>query len=278
MDIGKVYGIFVPGAEKPFYIGQTHRDPVKRKRGHERACAKGSSLKVHRMMRKYGYEFIELATAVDSRWLNALEITLIEQWQTFADNGGANLTTGGGNGLRSAETKARISAYNSQHRKYAPLSENRKQQISLQQKGVAKGPMPESVKNKLSVRAKGRKKPPVSEETRAKLSAANKGKKQSDAHRANNAAAQKARDWRLSEEHKAKLISANTGRKHSEENRARRSESAKMTKRAKLLSSATGQSVEELKCLYSMEEITNRLAELGKLPRREKHARSRQSR
>lgn len=273
---GIIYGICKPEEEQPFYIGQTLLPPMKRFRDHERACAKGSSLKVHRTMQKYGYQFKILATAIDDAYLDSLEVAMIAQWSTFSDDGGANLTLGGNSGRRAEDTKKKIAEAN-RRRTYKPLSAERKALISLQQKGAKRPQFSDEHKAKLSAARKGKSNGPCSEKTKKILSDQRKGKKQTAEHVANNKAAQNARNWTPTEEHKLKLIAANTGRTHSEEERNKRSHSAKFTKRAKLLAKHTGITYEKICAEHTLASLTDALEALGKLPKREKYERVRQS-
>ena len=133
------------------YIGQTVQDAVKdRIHQHLNGGPRGSQL-VKRAIEKYGknaFTYEILHDGIIPEFLDVLECEAIENFNTLAPNG-YNLTTGGGGGSLSEETKKKISEAN---------------------KGKTFSP---ETKKKISEANKGRK---HSEETRRKNSEAKKGK------------------------------------------------------------------------------------------------------
>lgn len=90
-----IYGIFINGSESPFYIGQT-TNIARRIKDHRKDVENGSTLYVHKKMRKYDCSIYPLVSCLDRAFLDEYESRMIEQCRTFAGlrEGGTNLTTG----------------------------------------------------------------------------------------------------------------------------------------------------------------------------------------
>lgn len=100
------------------YVGQTSRSVERRLRQHIWEANRTNrplrqDVAVYRWIRKHGGHNIETVTLeerVDVSDLNRLETLWIDRLSTFRDNGGLNLTSGGGAGLQvSQETRQKMS-------------------------------------------------------------------------------------------------------------------------------------------------------------------------
>jgi group I intron endonuclease len=93
------------------YVGQTRSTISRRMAQHRHRAATGCHYALHSAIRKYGCGYFRidvLAKAETLDELNALERKFIERIRTVSPNG-YNLTTGGENYVRSAETRRKIS-------------------------------------------------------------------------------------------------------------------------------------------------------------------------
>ena len=225
------------------YIGQTRHDAYKT-RIKDHFAGRGSRL-VKQAVDKYGKDAFIVEILYDGilpEFLDTLEIEAIAKYNTLAPNG-YNLTTGGGGGMRSEETRRKISASKKgeKHPMYGKsFSEKHRRKLSEAQKGeknhrYGKTHSEES-KRKMSEALKGRT---LLEETRRKISEAHKGRTHTDAHRRKNAAANKGRTSpmlgkKASDETRRKMSEAqkgeknhNFGKKASDETRRKMSEAHK---------------------------------------------------
>lgn len=161
------------------YIGQTcnlyRREIIHR---NTRGCRAFSDA-----IKKYGWDsfaFEILAEDLNLTQANDLEIKLISSHGTLAPNG-YNLVAGGRNGLRSDETKTRMSIAQSGK----TISDDARLKMSLAKIGKQ---LSDNHKESLSRARIGRV---FSDETKAKISASLKGKKHSTERRANISAGKK---------------------------------------------------------------------------------------
>jgi group I intron endonuclease len=172
------------------YIGQTIHPFPFRWQQHQYQASKGSRNLIHQAIRKYGIDQFDtsiLAEVQTIEELNALEARYIKEHNALVPNG-YNLTTGGLNYQRSAETKKKM---------------------SLAQIGNKKsvGPVSEKHRRNLSISATGRV---LSEETRKKISEA---KKRYAATPEGKLMMSKIAKHKLSPEHRANISAAQTGKK-----------------------------------------------------------------
>ena len=164
------------GQEKS-YIGQTTEDNVEKrwgKNGKGYAPEKEKEpTKFYNAIKKYGWDnfshkilfIIECETKEELVfWLDEWEKYYIEKYDSFYN--GYNSTAGGGNGIRSEETKRKLS----EAKKGKPLPEEHKQKLSEALKGK---PFSEEAKRKMSEAKKGKQ---HSEETKRKIGKASSKK------------------------------------------------------------------------------------------------------
>lgn len=96
------------------YIGQTTRNPIKRKRDHINTLKLKTHANPHlqQAFNKYGepnFKFTVLNYATNKETLDSLETIYIEKYHTLDDEYGYNLKTGGSQGKLSSTTRKRMS-------------------------------------------------------------------------------------------------------------------------------------------------------------------------
>jgi len=127
---GYVYCIYFPNGKK--YIGQTTRDISNRLYEHINSSKNGSTLLVHKSIRKYGENHIiceEIDTALNIDELNKLEKHYIQELNTYYENKeGYNMTLGGDNLVGYIFTEQDKIKMSSARKKYFSNQENREKQ------------------------------------------------------------------------------------------------------------------------------------------------------
>lgn len=260
------------------YIGQTY-DLKRRWRQHKRKTNEGI---ISRSIQKYGidnfhFEVIlssdDYPLLLESEMLNIAEQHCIKSFNTIAPNG-YNLTTGGGGGKLSDETRKKISKatkgsknpfYGKNHSeetlqklKGREVSGETRQKMSSARKGK---PLSKDTRLKLSEKFSGSKNPNYgkkhSDETLKKISESLVGKKHSAESRQKMSEARKGR--RVSRETRQRMSEAQRGAKHafygknhSEESRQKISESLKGRKhseesRRKISEAKKGKKLQNIK-------------------------------
>jgi group I intron endonuclease len=220
------------------YIGQT-KDLKKRIQAHK---TKNRCRAFSDAIKKYSFESFTLAILQENLTIdevNQWEEFYIREHQTLSPNG-YNLESGGRNSIPSAETRAKMSAWQVGRKRPEigeklraantgkKASEEARAKMSASRKG--RKLTPETIL-KMSIAQKGLKKPPATDETRLKLSKAKKGVPKSAEHREKLSEAAKKRAP-ISEETRIKLSEAAKKRALtrppiSEETRKKISEAAK---------------------------------------------------
>ena len=98
MSFGYIYRLLFPNGKS--YIGQTHKTPEERYKGHCRDARNGGEYPVHYAIKKYGKESVKIETICEAdsqENLDELEIKYIADFNSLKDNGkGYNQTIGGG--------------------------------------------------------------------------------------------------------------------------------------------------------------------------------------
>jgi len=127
---GYVYCIYFPNGKK--YIGQTTRDISNRLYEHINSSKNGSTLLVHKSIRKYGENHIiceEIDTALNIDELNKLEKHYIQELNTYYENKeGYNMTLGGDNLVGYIFTEQDKIKMSSARKKYFSNQKNREKQ------------------------------------------------------------------------------------------------------------------------------------------------------
>jgi group I intron endonuclease len=193
------------------YIGQTVTGVSRRFGEHKATSRIGSTLALHRAMRKHGFHnfsILEIASCGSKELLNELEQHYIKFFGTYSVTGhGYNMTLGGDSShgyVMSPESRAKMSLA----KKGKPLSEEHKAKIGLAGRNRPRRertPKPP----KIRLTTIGKK---LSEEHKAKLSAAKKGKAPWNKGKGLPKTIQPRRDRVVSEETRTKISAANRGR------------------------------------------------------------------
>lgn len=200
------------------YVGQTTYTEVERRwAGHlryARARPSGRDGLLHRAIRKYGEEnfafnFIELPE-VSQSVLDSIERKMIARVGSLAPNG-YNLTTGGGSGGRSSdETKQKMSLAKI-GKKYGPMSEERKLNISkVHANSETKAKLSASLRialNRPETRARLR----LSAKTRPAITVSTRAIMSANCSWRNNSFWKGKKRGPMSQEHKAKVSASKKG-------------------------------------------------------------------
>ena len=203
------------------YVGQTLQDPATRIRAH---FTQGGCPRLSNAIQKHGadefqHEILEADIPADA--LDEREIYWIQHFNSVSPNG-YNLTYGGESGLRSIETRDKISEAN----KGRFPSEETLQKLSASLKGKPKSP---EHRRKLSEANLGKCQPDSAVQRTAE---ANRGKRRSPETRQKISDGKKGQPSPLkgkpiSEEHKQKISEAQKGKPRSPETRQKISEGQK---------------------------------------------------
>ena len=196
------------------YIGKCHVDVGKRRKDHLRGQG---SVPLKRAFAKYGvdnFDFEIIHDGILDAFLDDYEIEAIKQYKTLSPNG-YNLRTGGGRGRHSAETRRKMSQYQSNRpsdhqRKLSEAHRGKKRSAEFCRKmsEVRKG-KPHTNKGK-----------PFSVEHRRKLSEAHKGQTPWMKGKKHSPEARR----KLSEAGKGRIVSAETRKKMSKAHKSRYAE------------------------------------------------------
>ena len=260
--MGSIYKI-TNTANGKSYIGQTIRDAEKTRIRYHFA-GRGNQL-VKRAIEKYGQDAFTYEILYDGilpEFLDMLEIEAIAKFNTLSPHG-YNLTTGGGGGFPSDETRQKhleAIRHPETRQKHLEAMRHPETRQKLSKASTGKKLTPET-RRKMSESREGAKNPmygkPRSDDTKRKISGANTGKKRSDEVKQKLSEARKGEKHpfygkSLSEEHRRKLSEAHKrpevrakhsesmkgenspmyGKSHSEETRRKMSESHRGKKRA----------------------------------------------
>ena len=260
--MGSIYKI-TNTANGKSYIGQTIRDAEKTRIRYHLA-GYGNQL-VKRAIEKYGqdaFTYKILHDGIIPEFLDMLEIEAIAKFNTLSPHG-YNLTTGGGGGFPSDETRQKhLEAIRHPEVRQKHLEAMRHPEVRQKLSKASTGKRhTDETRRKMSESREGAKNPmygkPRSDDTKRKISEANTGKKRSDEVKQKLSEARKGEKHpfygkSLSEEHRRKLSEAHKrpevrakhsesmkgenspmyGKSHSEETRRKMSESHRGKKRA----------------------------------------------
>ena len=195
------------------YIGKSSYPLKDRWRWHCSASRAGSSLLLHRAVRKYGvgaFEVEVVATAETEEALDLLERATIAESESLAPRG-YNLREGGEGGRHSEDTKAKIGA--KARGRCRPPEATLAAKATMEAKEVypLRGPLAPHEIERLKGLNVGR---PRSEETRRKISEALKGRKHSEETKGRIRDAK--RGTQVSPETRSKISAASKGKQKPE--------------------------------------------------------------